>query len=103
MGGRFTAGLLAHSAKAMHVLRSEPEVTHDRQASRGEFSNGIGDSAATFQLHCRGAAFLEEPCRIARGLLGRNLIGEKRHIGHYQRAWLHLGRPRACDESLCPE
>jgi len=43
-------------------------------------------SAATFQLHCRGAAFLEEPCRITRGLLGRNLIREKRHIGHHQRA-----------------
>ena len=86
MGGRFTAGLLAHSAKAMHVLRSEPEVTHDRQASRGELSNGIGDSAATLQLHRHGAAFLEEPCCIARGLLGRNLIREKRHIGHHQRA-----------------
>src|SRR6266704_2963308 len=86
MGGRFTAGLLAHSAKAMHVLRSEPKVSHDRQASRGELSNGIGDSAATFQLHCRGAAFLEEPCRIARGLLWRNLIREKWHIGHHQRA-----------------
>ena len=61
-------------------------MSHDRQASRGEFSNGIGDSAATFQLHCRGAAFLEEPCRIAHGLLGRNLIREKRHIGHHQRA-----------------
>src|SRR5881227_4463254 len=74
MGGRFTAGLLAHSAKAMHVLRSEPKVSHDRQASRRELLNGIGDSAATFQLHRRGAAFLEEPCRIARGLLGRNQV-----------------------------
>src|SRR6476619_601856 len=79
----------------MHVLRSEPEVTHDWQASRGELSNGIGDSAATFQLHCRGVAFLEEPCRIAHGLLRRNLIREKWHIGHHQRAVCTSG-DRAC-------
>jgi hypothetical protein len=82
----FVARLLPHSAEAMDVLRGQPDVPHDREAGRCEPTNRLRDGASTFDLHRGGAAFLEEACRVAHGLLGRNLICQKRHVSHDQRA-----------------
>src|SRR5205809_4316007 len=49
-------------------------------------SNGLRDGASALQLYGSSAPFLEEPCRILQGLLGRYLVGQEGHVSHDQRA-----------------
>ena len=58
-----------------------------RQPGRASIvtANRLRDGASTFDLHRGGAAFLEESCRVAHGLLYGNLICQKRHISDDQR------------------
>src|SRR6266571_7567785 len=82
----FIARLSPQSSKAMHVLRSQPDVSHDEKTRRREPANRVRHGASAFQLHRSRAAFLEESRRVARRLLCRNLISQKRHVGHDQGA-----------------
>src|SRR6266446_3619002 len=45
------SGLLPHSSQLMHVLRRQPEMSHNRETSRRESSNGLRYGASALQLH----------------------------------------------------
>ena len=78
------ACLLSHSSQAMHMLRRQSYVAHDRHPCRRDPSNRICDGASTFQLYSRRPAFLEEFGSIPHRLVRRDLISQKRHIGDNQ-------------------
>src|SRR6266446_4527216 len=70
----------------MHILRRQPEMSHNRETGLSKAPNGLRNGASALQLHGSSAPFLEEPCRVLHGLLGRNLVGQKGHVCHHQRA-----------------
>src|SRR6266568_3640578 len=80
------SGLLPHSSQMMHILRRQPEMSHNRETGLSKPPNGLRNGASALQLHGSSAPFLEEPCRVLHGLLGRNLVGQKGHVCHHQRA-----------------
>src|SRR5580658_8916640 len=61
-------------------------MSHDRESGFRELSNRIRDGASAFQLHRSCTTLLEEPRRVFHCLLGRYLVGQKRHVSHNQRA-----------------
>jgi len=69
----------------MHVLWSEPDVTHDRQAGVREASNCVGNGASAFELDRGSAAFLEKPRCVLHRLLRGNLIRQEGHVGDHKR------------------
>jgi hypothetical protein len=86
----FLACLLPRPAKAMDVLRRQPDVPHDREAGRREPANRICHGASTFQLHGGGTAFLSLPthasdqcrsaCRYLAAVLAALIRGEDRAV-----------------------
>src|SRR6266699_6906675 len=66
-----TASLLTHASQLMHVLRGQPDMPHNGETRRRESPNGLRNGASALQLHGSSASFLEEPCRVLHGLLGR--------------------------------
>jgi hypothetical protein len=69
-----------------HRLRLQAEVPHHRDADVDEPPHDVDAPAAAFELHGRGAAFLQQPARIAYRLSDADLIREKRHVDDDERA-----------------
>ena len=78
----------------VHTLRREPEVSADRHASSLQKGHCVGKPATALELdHLR--AHGHERGSILIGLLGRDLVAPKWHVGHHQSHRLgtgHAGR-----------
>ena len=82
----FGASLLAEPAGRVHRLRIQPEMPHHRDPNLDQARNRFRDVPSAFDLDRVSSALLNQSARIADRFFGRNLVGQKRHVGDDERA-----------------
>ena len=81
------AALHLVAAHAVHRLRCQADVTHDRDVDAGDGADRIGHVDAAFELHRVDVAFLDQaPGVVQRASVDADLIGEERQVAHQQGA-----------------
>ena len=76
------APLHAVAAELVNGLRGETEVAHHGDAILRQAAHSISHRRAAFQLHRLRAALLQQPPRVAQGVLGAHVVGHEGHVGH---------------------